>query len=297
MNRQPPLVSVVIATYNMGRYLPEAVASASDQTYGSLEVIIVDDGSTDDTADIVARWQPDARIRYIRQENLGQQIAKNRGVAEAKGDYIAFLDADDRWKPDKLQRQIPLFGDDPAVGVVYSDAIIIDQDGRETGRRDIGHPQGRVTEALLYDNFVSFSSAVVSRQALDRCGVFDESLPMSIDYDLWLRISTEFDFRYVDDALLEYRVWPGQMSHKMVKRTDCILRILDKFERNHADLASAGVMARARSSTLVSRGFARMTASQGRLTAIRDMARAICIDPQYVPAWKGVAKVILGRMG
>lgn len=297
MNRRLPLVSVVIATYNMGRYLPEAVASVFGQTYSPLEIIVVDDGSTDDTANIVAYWEKDARFRYIRQKNMGQQRAKNRGIAEAAGDYIAFLDADDRWKPDKLQRQIPLFGGDQAIGVVYSDAVFIDERGNETGRRDIRHPQGRVTEALLHDNFVSFGSAVVSKQALDRCGAFDESLPMSIDYDLWLRISTEFEFRYVDDALLEYRIWPGQMSHKMLTRTDCILRILDKFEHTHAELASAGVMARARSSTLVSRGFARMTARQGRLAAIRDMVRAIYIDPQYVPAWKGVAKVILGRAG
>ncbi|MDR2877612.1 MAG: glycosyltransferase, partial [Chromatiales bacterium] len=207
MDRPLPLVSVVIATYNMGRYLPEAVASVFNQSYSPIEIIVVDDGSTDNTADIVKSWQADARFRYVRQENQGQQIAKNRGIAEAKGDYIAFLDADDRWKLDKLARQIPLFSN-PSVGVVYSNAVFIDENGRETGRRNILCPEGKVTEALLHENFVSFGSAVVSKHALDRCGAFDASLAMSIDYDLWLRISTEFQFAYVDDVLLEYRIWP-----------------------------------------------------------------------------------------
>lgn len=295
MNRQLPLVSVVIATYNMGRYLPETINSVLAQTYSPLEIIVVDDGSTDGTGDIVARWQEDVRFRYIQQSNLGQQAAKNRGVAEASGEFIAFLDADDRWQPTKLERQIPLFEGGAVVGVVYTGTALIDEHGHGIGRRSVACPQGWVTEALLKENFVSFSGAVVSRQALDRCGPFDESLSMSIDYDLWLRISTEFEFRYVDEPLLEYRIWPGQMSHKMVKRTGCILRILEKFERDHAGLVSPDAMARARSSTLVSRGFARMAAGEGRLAAMREMVHAIYIDLRYMSAWKGVAKIVLGR--
>ena len=295
MNTVNPLVSVVIASYNMGLYLPEAVESVRSQTYSPIEIIIVDDGSTDDTAMLVEQWKGDTRVRYVRQENLGQTVAKNTGISESTGEYIAFLDADDRWKPTKLEAQIPLFDREQKVGVVHADAVFIDEHGRETGLRQIARPQGRVTEQLLNDNFVEFGSAVVARHALDQLGTFDETLSMSIDYDLWLRLSTAYDFMSVDEPLFEYRIWGGQMSHRMVERTDCILRVLDKFEEKYADLVDEKVLVRARASTFATRGYARMSAGEGRLAAIREMLRSLRLDPGYAGAWKGIVKIILGR--
>lgn len=297
MKPDNPLVSTVIATYNMGRYLPEAIESVRRQTYQPLEIIIVDDGSTDDTALLAARWDDDSRVRYIRQENQGQTVAKNRGIAESTGAYIAFLDGDDRWKANKLELQMPLFDAAGTIGVVYSDAVFIDENGRETGHRDIYHPQGRITEALLEDNIVNFGSAVVSRAALEKCGVFDESLPMSIDYDLWLRLSAYYEFGFIDAPLLEYRLWGGQMSHKMLTRTACVLRILEKFETEHGGLVKADLLRRARSSTYVSRGLARVAAGEGRLPALREISRALALDWRSVKAWKTLVKVILGHVG
>jgi len=296
MNTVNPLVSVVIATYNMSAYLPEAVESVRSQTYGPIEIIIVDDGSTDNTAAVVDQWKKDTRVRYVHQDNQGQTVAKNRGISESTGEYIAFLDADDRWKAAKLEQQMRFFDEDRSVGVVYTDTVIIDEYGRETGRRKIARPQGRVTEQLLDDNFVEFGSAVVARHALERMGAFDETLSMSIDYDLWLRLSTAYLFRYVDQPLLEYRVWSGQMSRKMLQRTDCILRVYEKFAINHADHVAPSTLSRARASTFVTRGYARMSAGEGRVAAIREMVRALGFDAGSKSAWKGIVKIIIGRV-
>src|SRR5438477_4036842 len=115
------LVSVVIATYNMGRYLPEAVQSVLGQSYANVDLQIVDDGSTDDTPAILRRWDGHPRVRLYSQANAGKARAMNQGVALSGGSFIAFLDADDVWLPEKLSRQMPLFAARSEVGVVYSD--------------------------------------------------------------------------------------------------------------------------------------------------------------------------------
>src|SRR6185437_8958866 len=122
-------VSVVIATYNMGRYLPQAVRSVLEQSYPNVEVQIIDDGSSDDTAEVVQQWGEDVRVRVHRQANAGQARAKNEGIARTTGPFVAFLDADDTWLPGKLTRQMPLFADRPQVGVVYSDYVRMDEEG------------------------------------------------------------------------------------------------------------------------------------------------------------------------
>jgi len=296
MNENNPLVSVVIATYNMGRYLPEAVESVRSQTYSPIELIIVDDGSTDDTQMLAEQWRDTDGIRYFRQDNQGQTRAKNKGIIEASGAYIAFLDADDRWKKEKLALQMPQFDEAGEVGVVYCGAVRIDETGRETGRPAFACPQGRVTRELLHDNFVPFGSAVIARSVIDRMGAFDETLSMSIDYDLWLRISAVYQFRYVDEALFEYRIWSGQMSSKMLKRLGCVSRVLDKFEREYPDAASRRSMRFARASTFVSRAMARVAAGQGRGGALRDLLNAIIRYPFYPRAWKSLVKVLINRV-
>ena len=234
-----PLVSVVVATYNMAGYLPIAVQSVIDQTYRHIEIIIVDDGSADETPSILGRWSEDPRVHVITQENQGQTAAKNRGIAAATGEYIAFLDADDRWVRSKLEKQILRFRDSPKIAVVYSDQLYIDEQGAPLQRRGLKYPEGRITEQLLVDNFVNFSSAVVKREVLKEFGGFDATLRMSIDYDLWLRISTMYEFQCVNEPLVEYRVWPGQMSHKMLERTTCVLRILHKLRSTYPNAVSA----------------------------------------------------------
>src|SRR5690554_3627666 len=123
-----PLVSVVIASYNMGQYISQAVDSILNQMWSNLEVIVVDDGSQDNTPVVMQGYESDKRVRYFRTDNQGQPKAKNYGLKQAGGDFIAFCDADDFWEPNKLEVQIPLF-DNPKVGIVYSEISNIDESG------------------------------------------------------------------------------------------------------------------------------------------------------------------------
>ena len=131
-----PLVSVVIATYNMGQYLADAIRSVLDQTRPNLELLVIDDGSTDNTRDVVAGFEADARLRYRRQPNSGQARAKNVGIALARGRFIAFCDADDLWTTDKLERQLHAFDDAGRVAVVYGRNRKIAADGSPLAHAD-----------------------------------------------------------------------------------------------------------------------------------------------------------------
>ena len=190
------LVSVVIASYNMGHYLVHAVQSVLSQSYPNVEVQIVDDGSTDDTAKLVRQWQSDPRVRVHTQPNAGQARAKNIGVSLSRGRFVAFLDADDLWLPGKLRVRWSCSGV-AEVGVVYSDYQCMDGEGRPLAKGLTRMRRGWVSGALLIENFVCYSAGVVRRECLERSGCFDETLGMGIDYDLWLRLSAHYQFDFV----------------------------------------------------------------------------------------------------
>ncbi len=154
--REQPLVSVVIATYNMGQYLEQAVESVLNQTWENIELIVVDDGSKDSTPDVMAAYASDVRVRYIQNENQGQPKAKNCGIMAARGEYLGFCDADDVWESNKLELQIPKFAS-PQVGVVYSEVSYMDEHGnRYQQPKPYVRYEGKVTDQLLQKNFVPF---------------------------------------------------------------------------------------------------------------------------------------------
>ncbi len=222
-----PTVSVVITCYNYGRYLKASLASVLDQTYRDFDVIVVDDGSTDNTPAIMQGYAADGRVSYIRQENAGQPKAKNRGIRQSNGEFVAFLDADDLWMPDKLEKQMTLF-DDPHVGVVYARRKWINQDGEEISGDERRLWRGNVLDRIFVDNFICFSSAVIRRSVLDQVGFFDETLPMGIDYDLWIRVAARSEFVFVDEPLVKYRTGHANLSRNTLKRYDCAQRIMRK---------------------------------------------------------------------
>ncbi len=289
----PDLVSVVIATYNMGRYLPQAVQSVLSQTYAHVEVQIVDDGSTDDTAQIIRRWDQDERVRVYRQSNGGQAQARNRGVALSKGRYVAFLDADDEWLPQKLSRQIPLFAT-PEVGVVYSDYECMDGEGRRLPPKPPTRMyRGRVSAALLIDNFVSFQTAVVRRECLERHGGFDESVRMGDDYDLWLRLSAHYEFDFVPEATVRYRVWSGQMSKNYRRRYESAIRTMQRFLEHNPGLVSADQIRTAWAHTYTGRGNNTLWQEHRRGAALQDYLRALTFQPDYWPAWRAILRGLI----
>ena len=284
------LVSVVIATYNMGRYLPDAVESVLAQSYPEVEVLIVDDGSTDDTPNIVRQWQQHPRVRLHRQVNSGQAHAKNTGIRLGRGAFVAFLDADDLWFPDKLSSQMPLFEGRPEVGVVYSGHEKMDDLGRPLPQEQTRLHRGRVSGPLLVENFVSFPTAVVRRACLEHYGAFDESLGMGIDYELWLRLSAHCEFDFIAKATARYRVWAGQMSGNYRERYKSGIRIMRDFLRRNPNVVTPAIVRNAWAHTYTGRGNVLLWRGRDRRGALCDYARALAIRPLHWPAWRALVR-------
>jgi glycosyltransferase involved in cell wall biosynthesis len=259
MNIANPAVSIVITCFNYGHYLAGAIESVLAQTYRNFEVIVIDDGSTDNTMDLMVGLSRHPQVKYIRQNNSGQARAKNAGIIHSRGRFLAFLDADDLWESEKLEKQMPFFAD-PRVGVVYSRARYIDEKGdilafKESGKY-LQPRSGKVTEHLFLDNFVLFSSSIVRRECLEKMNGFDETLSMGIDWDLWLRLSVVYSFAYAEEPLLLYRTGhAGQMSRKTEERQRCSDRIMAKFLMEHPGLLSPDLIRKAYCYTHLNRGY------------------------------------------
>jgi glycosyltransferase involved in cell wall biosynthesis len=218
----------------------------------------VNDGSTDETDEVMSQFSSQERVRYIKQKNGGQANAKNTGIRNSDGEFVAFLDADDLWESKKLEKQLLLFSD-PNVGVVFSRANYIDEAGKKLKFRLSGKylmpRSGSVTEYLFFDNFVPFSSSVVRKECLEKVGAFDETLSMGIDWDLWLRISTRYKFDYVDEPLLLYRLGHvGQMSNKIEERQLCSDRIMRSFIKEYPEIIPPLIFRKALAYTYCNRG-------------------------------------------
>jgi glycosyltransferase involved in cell wall biosynthesis len=294
MCEKHPRVSVVITAYNYGLFLPEAIESVLGQTFKDFQVVVVDDGSTDNTSEAILPYLSNPCLRYIRKENGGQASAKNRGIAESKGEFIAFLDADDVWFRTKLEEQIPLFSD-PNIGVVYSKRVLMDPHGNE---RPFQHPtlhRGYVLDQMFINNFVCFSSAILRRECFEKVGKFDESLPMAIDYDLWLRIAMHYHFDYVNEPLVKYRLGHGHMSENKDKRFECAWRVMNRFLEDPSlnEHLSWWVPRYARAHTYGSMG--EYYLSQKRLLALRFFIKSLQCNPFYFLSWKGVVNILLRR--
>ena len=295
MTANLPLVSVVIATYNMGQYINQAVDSILTQTWGNLEVIVVDDGSTDNTAQVMAGYNTDSRVRYIKTTNQGQPKAKNLGIQNTSGDYIAFCDADDLWEATKLEVQMPLFAD-PNVGVVYSEVSNID----EHNRRYINTPSeirhsGKITNHMLIENFVPFGTAVIRRSCVEKNGIFDEDFRMGIDWDLWLRYSLDWEFAYTPERTYIYRVWSGQMSTNYRGRYEFATRILNKFISTHGEKLEQKYIKKAWADMHIREGVIYARNEKLFLMPLRKILYGLWLDPMKIYGWKSLAKLMLGK--
>jgi len=290
MNTASELVSVIVPSYNMAEFLPDAVESALAQSYANLEVLIVDDGSTDHTPEVVRRWQGDSRVHVHRQANGGLSHARNQGIAHTRGALIALLDADDVWEPGKLARQVALFQDRPEVGVVYSGYRRMDRDGRPLPTALPRMHRGWVSGALLIENFVPASSAVVRRECFQRCGEFDVALKTGEDYDMWLRLSPHYRFDFVSEPTIGYRIWGGQMSKDYRARYETGIRTMQRFLANNPGTVRPAVVRRAWAHTYTGRGNVTLWRGRDRLGALRDYARALTFRPGYWPAWRAVLR-------
>ncbi|MCG6892303.1 MAG: glycosyltransferase [Desulfobacteraceae bacterium] len=204
MNRDmPPQVSVVIPTFNRGWVVGEAVESVLSQTYDLYELIVVDDGSDDETADVLAGFGE--RLTMIRQQNRGVSAARNAGAAASTGRLLAFLDSDDLWLPEKLAVQVDFMERRPEARVCQTEEIWIRNGSRVNPKRRHRKPSGLIFEESLTLCLVSPSAVMIRRNLFERYGGFDESLPACEDYDLWLRIGCRWPVYRIDRPLVVKR--------------------------------------------------------------------------------------------
>lgn len=230
-----PLVSVIIPAYNMAECTRQTVDSLLAQDYGLVEVIAVDDGSSDSTPGVLESYGE--RIRFLRQANQGACRARNLGFSHCKGDLVAFLDCDDLWEPGKARRCVDYFRGHPRAGMVYSHAYWIDARGEIVGPRDFSpRPQGRVFRTLFAEDHVVNSTPVMRREALERVGPWDESIFTTADWDLWLRLALEFEVGFIQEALSRTRV-ASRYNGRNIERTRRETLYLIEKHRAHADAA------------------------------------------------------------
>jgi len=250
-----------MAAKNYARFLPQAVKSVFAQTFPDWELVIIDDGSTDDTPAAVKPFLGDARVRYVRSDKLGQSRAKNLGMRLSRGEFVAYLDADDAWEPTKLAKQLDVMRKKPEVGVCHCDRLLMDENGNvsppvsreatpnanQSGALGVA---SRLTKMFL-NNFVCFSSVVVRRAVFDQVGGFDPEFDLSIDYDLWLRVARHWEFASVPEPLVLYRTGHGNLSKKLSDRVATAVSIMTRyaFRRGLNIELPAGVVAEGFSST------------------------------------------------
>jgi len=256
-----PKVSVIIPAYNCESFIGRAVQSVLDQHHRDLEIIVVNDGSTDNTVQALAPFLD--RICLLQQKNAGVAAARNTGLRVARGDLVAFLDADDWWTPSRLSAQLAALESFPGTGMVFSDFAVADStgaylmprgirwkygsirnehsapwrkifsnsitvhwDGSEIGQRQAIAYQGHIAQWLFSGNFINTCTVLLRREVVERLGEFDQTLDTEEDYDYWLRVANEWPLAYVDAPLTTFRKSPGQLT-----RPDQIERIIQNALR------------------------------------------------------------------
>lgn len=231
-----PWVSVIIPTHNRADFLATSIRSVLNQTFEEFELIVVDDASSNATSQVVASFG-DPRVHYIRHDqNRGGAAARNTGIANSNAEYVAFLDDDDEWYPEKLARQMRrMLASEPEVAVVYTGYRVVDRATGKVCGRMIPSARGNLYSKLLESNPIGGTSSVLLKRAcLEKVGVFDESLPSFQDRDLWIRISREFQFDYVADALLNYFLHPN----KVWTNLDALMRGLEIMLKKYGSSAA-----------------------------------------------------------
>lgn len=250
-------VSAILTSHNYAAYLPAAIESVLSQTWRDFDLIVVDDGSTDNTERVMEKYA--RATRYVRQENQGVSIARNRGIQESGAQYVAFLDADDFWLPRKLELQLDALSRRPDCRVCYTAHRPF---GPEFGPRVVGRCRGGrqpILERLIVSGNVigSASTVLCERSLFSDVGGFDPELSDCADWDMWLRIASISDFAHVDESLVAYRRHDRNMTRNIALREKDSRRVLEKafamnvitpalraqrrrvFARNHMILAGS----------------------------------------------------------
>ncbi|MEO1429684.1 MAG: glycosyltransferase [Cyanobacteria bacterium J06633_8] len=222
------LISVIIPVFNGEKTIKETIYSILNQTFQDIEIIVSDDGSTDSTLEII-NTIPDSRIKILSYANAGVSASRNRGINHAKGEYISFMDADDLWTPDKLELQWQALEDNPEAAVAYSWTDYIGESSQflKSGRRIKAN--GDVFSQLLVTNFLeNGSNPLIRKEALEKVGSFDESLPVAEDKDMWLRLAVNYEFVCVEKPQILYRSSINSLSSNLQKMEATSLKVIER---------------------------------------------------------------------
>jgi alpha-1,3-rhamnosyltransferase len=244
---QCPLVNVLVPAYNHEQYVEEALQSVVDQTYKNIELIVINDGSTDGTSGVIKKYienNPEPRITFLEQTNEGICKTLNRGLKHAKGKYIAVLASDDLWSPDKIEKQVQLMERNDNIGLVFSDHYFMR--GREiTNIKATDYKPNirkcfiksiqnvNIYERLMIENIIPALTVLMRRDCIDKMGGFDTNL-IAEDFDMWLRMAKEYPFAYIDEPLAFYRIHETNLSNRVMSfwGIKLIMKILIKQYRD-----------------------------------------------------------------
>ena len=250
-----PLVSVCIPSYNHEKYIGELIQSVLDQTLTDFELIICDDKSSDNTPSVIESFK-DSRIqKYFNKENLGVAANINKVLSIARGKYVVGIGSDDLMLPDNLRRKVEVLEKNPQVGFVYSDYIEINEKGNSTGRKRPRNPDHDCVisnevcfiRLMQEGNFIAASSVMTRKECFDRLGLYDERLRSNQDYEMWLRISLQYDCAYLSEPLIKYRWHATNITHDYLNENslagslqDCLCKeiAMGHFRRVKANFLS-----------------------------------------------------------
>jgi glycosyltransferase involved in cell wall biosynthesis len=292
-----PLVSVIIPTYNRRALVQEAIDSVLAQTFTDYELIVIDDGSTDGTGEQLARYGDG--LTYVWRENQGESAARNHGITLSRGRYIAFLDSDDLWLPEKLARQVPVLERSPDVGLVYCWTQRIDEKGRRINGQPLGFKSAErpLVFAELYEHGLgSVSGVVMRRTVLDTLGGFDATIKYGEDGDLWLRGILVTRFAEVPEILVYTRVHPGNQGRlrdadQVTRRLGDHLRLLERMDNLWPDKSDdAADLLRLRMAAEYCKAAMNSFALALPDLAQRQLAEAIALAPTE---WEAESSLIL----
>lgn len=289
-----PAVSVIIPAFNSARYIGDALASIEDQTLRDIEVILVDDGSSDGTIQEAQRYAASLDLTILQQGNRGPSAARNAGIRRARGRYCALLDADDLMLPELLATGCALLDANPGVGLVVTDIITFDDKGTiHEGHWKLSGTQD-VLERLLIENFITTSAVMAPTRCLIEAGLFPEHRRVAEDYELWLNLAARWEVVLVDRPLVRYRYTPGSLSSNKLYSARCALDVIESFWRHHPQHRRTHPQICRRSLARHTRNAGAAALAEGaRITALRYLLTAMRCEPGAPETWKELLKALL----
>ncbi len=294
-----PKVDVIIPAYNAAKYLPEAIESVVAQTFEDWEILLVDDGSTDNTAEVVAPYLENlgSKLKYIRKANGGLPAARNTAIRSSSAEFLALLDADDAWLPCRLSESLKSFEGRPQVGLTYGFNDRIDPAGRVIDTFDSRQKNGEGFIApYIYMRKVDLPCPTITfrRKCVDEVGLFDESLRATEDRDLWFRIALQYEVALVPKVIAHYRVSPNSMSTDPGRMLKAQLQFIEKYYGS----PGCGVLARQIALSQVYKQHAVALGAQGRpWTGLMSSLRALVLYPLDVGNVRVMGSLLLRGAG